>query len=60
MFLSFFFFSRKNGRSRVCVIEVKKRNVLEFFSRKKKSKLARWALASVVQSFSVTRFSLSG
>ena len=63
MFLSFFFFFRE----KIDVpgyVKLKLKNemtlILEFFREKKKSKLARWALASVVQSFSLTRFSSPG
>ena len=66
----FFFFAKKSTFQGLynCKLKNEITLILEFFSRKKKkqqqqqnkTKLARWALASLVQSFSLTRFSSPG
>ena len=60
-----FFFAKKSRFQGMYNNLLKLKNemtlILEFFfAKKKKSKLARWALASAVQSISLTRFSSPG
>ena len=65
MLLLFFFFAKRSTFHGLynCKLKNDITPILEFFSQKKKTKqtkLAQWALASLVQSFSLTSFHHQG